>query len=338
MHYYQFKIGDYIKSTSHLTPLEDIAYRRMLDRFYDSELPLPSDIYKLARLLRMPDNQSEILVVLDEFWEEIADGWINKKGQECIDEYQRKADVARSNGHKGGRPKGDNDIVDLNSRVIPKESGDKHFLYLIYDTKKNEIKIGETTNLIKRRYSIKRPTANLVISNFWILDTFDAQELERNIKKEFAEYRINGDWFVYSNELENKITDYVENKTGLDNLANQNERVLKAKQEPLNTNHKPVTNNQVINTPSTSRFNEFWNLYDKKSDKAKCEKKFAKLKPSDIDKIFFVLRDYVNSTPDLQYRKNPITWLNGECWNDEIKPVGQQKIVNQAQVQYKEFF
>ena len=27
---------------------------------------------------------------------------------------------------------------------------------------------------------------------------------------------------------------------------------------------------------------------------------------------------YVKSTPDPKFRKNPLTWLNGKCWEDEI--------------------
>lgn len=68
-----------------------------------------------------------------------------------------------------------------------------------------------------------------------------------------------------------------------------------------------------------SRFAEFWNLYAKKTDSKKCEDKFNKLTDGEIDLIFEKLPEYVKSTPDKQFRKNPITWLNGKCWNDEIQ-------------------
>lgn len=32
-----------------------------------------------------------------------------------------------------------------------------------------------------------------------------------------------------------------------------------------------------------------------------------------------VLPVYVASTPELQFRKNPYTWLNGKCWRDELQ-------------------
>jgi len=66
------------------------------------------------------------------------------------------------------------------------------------------------------------------------------------------------------------------------------------------------------------KFNTFWNLYQKKTNNKKAKDKFLKLDIETIDKILKVVPKYVSSTPDKQYRKDPLTWLNGECWNDEI--------------------
>jgi len=73
-------------------------------------------------------------------------------------------------------------------------------------------------------------------------------------------------------------------------------------------------------------FETFWMMYDKKEGRHKCELKFKKLKKTDRDALFNSLHDYIQSTPDKQYRKNPLTWLNGKHWNDEITnttPVNQ---------------
>jgi hypothetical protein len=67
-----------------------------------------------------------------------------------------------------------------------------------------------------------------------------------------------------------------------------------------------------------SRFDEFWDLYGKKKDRTKCEKKFSKLKDEQVELIFKALPSYIKSTPEIQYRKNPLSWINGECWNDEV--------------------
>jgi len=72
----------------------------------------------------------------------------------------------------------------------------------------------------------------------------------------------------------------------------------------------------------TYPFDEFWNQYDKKADRKKCELKFNKLDQGDREKIKNTIIDYVKSTPDPKYRKNPLTYLNGECWNNEITTKG----------------
>ena len=65
-------------------------------------------------------------------------------------------------------------------------------------------------------------------------------------------------------------------------------------------------------------FNEFWDAYDKKIGRGACKKKFLKLDINICEKCVDVVYEYSESTPDIQYRKNPITWLNQECWDDEI--------------------
>jgi hypothetical protein len=65
-------------------------------------------------------------------------------------------------------------------------------------------------------------------------------------------------------------------------------------------------------------FKEFWNIYDKKLDRSKCFGKWKKINTDLYDLIIYKAQEYVNSTPDIKYRKNPLTWLNGNCWEDEI--------------------
>ena len=65
-------------------------------------------------------------------------------------------------------------------------------------------------------------------------------------------------------------------------------------------------------------FENFWKLYDKKVGKPICIKKWNKISKEDKELIFKKLPAYIKSTPDKQYRKDPATWLNQECWNDEL--------------------
>lgn len=77
---------------------------------------------------------------------------------------------------------------------------------------------------------------------------------------------------------------------------------------------KSKSDNEVTN----DRFAEFWDLYGKKVDRPKCENKFSKLTSTEIVLLFTNLPLYIKSKPDKQYRKDPIRWLTGKCWNDEI--------------------
>lgn len=72
-------------------------------------------------------------------------------------------------------------------------------------------------------------------------------------------------------------------------------------------------------------FEDFWALYDKKTGKEKSIQKWAKLKQSEKEQIMQHVPDYVASQPDKTYRKNPETYLNGKCWNDEIIVKGGKK-------------
>lgn len=64
-------------------------------------------------------------------------------------------------------------------------------------------------------------------------------------------------------------------------------------------------------------FEHFWKEYNKPSDKIKCQSAFKKLSDADLELIQTRLPGYIASTPEVKYRKNPLTYLNGKCWNDE---------------------
>ncbi len=66
-------------------------------------------------------------------------------------------------------------------------------------------------------------------------------------------------------------------------------------------------------------FINFWDLYNKKVDKARTEAVFMKLKETDVETILKVVGQYVERTPEVRYRKDPKTWLNGQNWLDELE-------------------
>ena len=103
MNYYNFHIGDYISHTIHLSVEEDLAYRRLLDMYYDTELPIPNNIPLVSRKLRI--NAEVVETVLHEFFELTEEGFKNFRADNEIAEYQRFIEKQKANGRKGGRPK-----------------------------------------------------------------------------------------------------------------------------------------------------------------------------------------------------------------------------------------
>lgn len=105
MNFYPFHPGDYMLRTAHLDPLEDLAYRRLLDLYYVNEGPITGGAQDIARVIRMRANAAEVEVVLREFFTETEAGWQHSHCEEVIAQYQAKARQAAENGKLGGRPR-----------------------------------------------------------------------------------------------------------------------------------------------------------------------------------------------------------------------------------------
>lgn len=102
---FQFHIRDYLTKTRHLTPIEDLAYRRLLDTYYTEERPLPREPELCARLIALRDHTKEVEAVLAEFFDLREAGWHNDRCDLEISRYHARVDIARVNGKAGGRPK-----------------------------------------------------------------------------------------------------------------------------------------------------------------------------------------------------------------------------------------
>lgn len=103
MHYYRFSIGDYARSTRHLSNDEDLAYRRLIDMYYENEGPIPLETQWVARRIRM--DSDTVQIVLDDMFQRTDEGYRHPRCDAEIEEYQKQADRNRANGKRGGRPK-----------------------------------------------------------------------------------------------------------------------------------------------------------------------------------------------------------------------------------------
>ena len=86
----------------------------------------------------------------------------------------------------------------------------------------------------------------------------------------------------------------------------------------INTN-KDKNSITHFDNASVFSFNQFWEAYGKKKDKFKAEKIYNKLSEQDRGKIKNTIATYLQSTPNIQFRKFPCTYLNSRSWEDEIE-------------------
>lgn len=177
------------------TPIQRYIYLECIFLMYSNNGTISKEKSKIERRLGME--------IISDDWDVITEKFIHEDdllSLKSVDSRMRRISANRENGKLGGRPS--KEIKSISGKIIPDESDNKHFTYLIHDINKNQWKIGETKDLKKRRLSIKRPTANLVIHDFIISDHKTCYHLERQILKEFSNNIISGEWMTLnSNEL-----------------------------------------------------------------------------------------------------------------------------------------
>lgn len=107
---------------------------------------------------------------------------------------------------------------------------------------------------------------------------------------------------IETKRLTERLTEWYEER--LKSIANENEDA-----------------NEDIYTINIE-FDVFWNLYNKKvGDKNACIKKWNKLKDAERQKIIDTLPNFLAGIKDKQFQAHPLTYLNQQRWNDEIKPI-----------------
>jgi hypothetical protein len=98
MHYYNFHIGDYQSHTHHLTVIEDIAFRRLLDHYYLHETPIKQR--DVARQIRMKEHEQEVLSVLNEFFDDTPEGYVHPRADLEIAKYRELSNAGKRGAAK----------------------------------------------------------------------------------------------------------------------------------------------------------------------------------------------------------------------------------------------
>ncbi len=98
MHYYQFHIGDYMSHTRHLSLMEDLAYRRLLDFYFLHEQPIKHR--DIARQIGMREHEQDVLTVLNEFFISSEEGFVSPRADKEIKQYKEFSEAGKRGAAK----------------------------------------------------------------------------------------------------------------------------------------------------------------------------------------------------------------------------------------------
>lgn len=91
----------------------------------------------------------------------------------------------------------------------------------------------------------------------------------------------------------------------------------------------------LTNQEQNVLFEEFWNEYPKKADKRQALKAFmSAMKRANFEDLLAGAIAYKTSVADkdLQYVKNPATWLNADSWENQIAPSPESEAAERARI------
>ena len=93
--------------------------------------------------------------------------------------------------------------------------------------------------------------------------------------------------------------------------------------ENENENENVIVNKDVLNVS----FEDFYNVYGKKVYRVMAERRWIKLKPQERLDVMKHLPLYVQSTPEVEFRKAPSAYLNQRHWENEVILPAQPKYI-----------
>lgn len=218
MHYFTFHPKDYMSKTNFLEPMEDLAYRRMLDYQYLNECPLPKDIDEIAMLINMRAHSESIATVLRYFFELTDDGYVNDRAEKEIAKYQTKSDKARKSANVRWRGTGTKAInskasSDSNAKAMrthskgnanhkPSTTNDKPLTGLPFDGFWNayDLKKGSLAKLKAKWLSLSVEKQKLIMAH---ISSYVRSTPNKSYRKHPMTYLNNEGWLDEITELDN---------------------------------------------------------------------------------------------------------------------------------------
>jgi len=156
---------------------------------------------------------------------------------------------------------------------------------------------------IKRGVNIKKGTLSI-----------SANRLSIELAQSVAKIRLS----IRKLESTGEITTTANNKFTTITVTNYDSFVLNDEQiDPIKADKRKA---QTVDKSSDdlSEFDLVWEIYDRKGNKKTSQLRFSKLTAKQKKLMSIHLPKYIISTPDKRFRKNLESYINLECWNDEI--------------------
>jgi len=153
---------------------------------------------------------------------------------------------------------------------------------------------------------------------------FDTKESRDSIRAWLIELERN--WYLVRKKFHN-IKWYWDNEYVLyESPTTENTTQDSSMSESTATNKEINTKKEISKKEEYSpQFLEFWEAYWYKTGKKKSETAYKKINKETHDKIMKAIAlqkknrdEQVKVWIDPPFRKHPSSWINGECWNDEI--------------------
>jgi len=170
-----------------------------------------------------------------------------------------------------------------------------------------------------RRWATSEAKIQAVVNNYGLFEIVDgvffSLRLKRSMEEKSAKARISAEarWgksqqLTSQNQCERIPIAYERNAEDMRSNA------IKEKETKEKGN-----GNTMADKPADEAFEKFWDYYGKKGNKQKSLTMWKKLTEKNKGEIRANIKTYIESTPELKYRKNAEVYLNpkNEHWNDE---------------------
>jgi len=178
--------------------------------------------------------------------------------------------------------------------------------------KQSSIKI--PTKSLQNLWSMNEDQMNLILKELELNEICDISYHTGFIELTSRRFKKQNDISV----IRSKARKGVNNKKKIE--SNNNQKQIKTLQITDNDidNDNDIDIDIINDNNIIPSFAEFWDFYDKKVNRPKCAIKWKALKQKERESIMNHLPNYIDSTPDKSFRKNPMTYLNNKSWEDEI--------------------